>query len=318
MSEDSPSLEGISLESVRVLVELFDGLPRIEERLLRRRYEERALAFDRTLVFVSALEILAAGERTVSRGRLYVSVQAAMEYSARAFAEGLLRLTLKSRTMYAQKLGAVLAAFRLDEGTFRLASTELSGEQYAARDFLMETSAIQTTEGPGYYLLNDWFLADYLSSQFLHGTPPEKLDEIRERQADIGLAAELEVMDYERRLVGPEDLDLVVHVAGRNTGAGFDITSVRRDAITRRARLRLIEVKAVSPVDWFFTLTRNERAVAVESAASYFLYLVPVVKGKPDVGELVVVADPVGRLTIDCGWQVVEGDWQVRKAGEHA
>ena len=318
MSEEPSTLEGISLESVWVLAELLDGLPRIEQRLLVRRYEERALAFGPTLAFVSALRILEGEGGTVWRGRSYARVHSAMRIGAKDFAASVLRLTLNSPTTYGKELKAVLAAFRLDEGAFGLRTTDLGAEQYAARNFLMEASAIRASRQLGYYVLDDWFLGDYLASRFLEGTPPEKLEQIRQRQADIGLAAEREVLRYERGSVGPEDLDLVVHVARHNTSAGFDIISVRRDEVTRGRRLRLIEVKAVSPVDWRFTLTRNEKAVAVENAASYFLYLVPVVNGNPDVGDLMVVADPVAVLNTDCGWQIAEVDWDVHRTRGHA
>ena len=78
--------------------------------------------------------------------------------------------------------------------------------------------------------------------------------------------------------------------------------------------MRLIEVKAVSLKDWGFTFTLNEIRTATESKDAYFLYLVPVVRGEPDVDGMLVLRDPMATLDESGQWIVEHGDWKVRKA----
>ena len=93
----------------------------------------------------------------------------------------------------------------------------------------------------------------------------------------------MQVFEHEREIVGHRNAAKVIHIAMENTNAGFDIASIRREKETGQLCIRKIEVKAVSPKEWAFTLTRNEIRVATESKDAYFLYLVPVIEGKPEV-----------------------------------
>ena len=158
-------------------------------------------------------------------------------------------------------------------------SEGLRREYYAARNILLEGGAIRLEHQTGVCTVSSWFHSDFIRALFTHGTTPQALDDILRGRKDIGLSAELAVVDLERQILGRGDASNVIHIALDNISAGFDIASIRRQPHTDQLTARLIEVKAVSPTDWKFTFTPNEVRVATENWGAYYLYLVPCSKG---------------------------------------
>jgi hypothetical protein len=62
---------------------------------------------------------------------------------------------------------------------------------------------------------------------------------------------------------------------------------------------RLIEVKAVSPIDFKFYWSRNEIETARVHGPNYFLYLVPVFKNGFDMQKLKIIQNPFKRVYLD-------------------
>ena len=307
-------MEGVSLESAQVLVELIADNATVERDLLERRFSERARGFEETLKFMEGMQALTTERgREVRRAGGLDGMQEALRAGDRTFIEYMARLGVDSATRYGREMRGVLKAFRMEEEQAWLGSEDLRGEHYAARNILLEAGAMQLDHEAGTYTINNWFYREFVRARYAHGTTPDKLDYIVNKQAEIGLAAELQVFEHERETVGQRDAANVVHIALENTNAGFDIASTRREEETDRLRIRMIEVKAVSPRDWAFTLTRNEVRVATESKDSYFLYLVPVIEGKPAVTKMDVIQNPVRELLHGDEWTIEEGDWSVSR-----
>ena len=311
-------MEGVSLESAQVLVELIGDNSTLEKKLLKRRFNERARGFDETLKFMEGMQVLEESAREIRRARSLDSMQEALRAGGRKFNECITRLGVGSATRYGREIRGVLKAFRLEEGQARLGSKDLRGELYAARNILLEAGAMQLNREAGTYTINNWFYREFVRARYAHGTKPEKLDDVVSKQAEIGLAAELRVFEYERETVGRRDAANVVHISLENTNAGFDIASTRREKETDQLRIRMIEVKAVSPIRCTFTLTRNEVCVATENKDTYFLYLVPIIEGEPDVTRMDMIQNPVKELQVEDEWTIREGDWCVSRVVQYA
>ena len=306
------------MESAQVLVELFGGHVRMKKDLLERRFSERARGFKETVKFMEAVQAITEGRRQVRRGNGLDTMQRKLKGGRRTFVEHMAELGVQSGTRYGTEIRAVLNAFRLEEGQAWLGTEDSWGKHYAARNILLEAGAIKLDHYSGIYTINHWFYREFIKARYSHGTKPETLKGVMERQADIGAAAEKEVFEYERLIVGVRDAAKVVHIALESTGAGFDIASIRREAGTDQIRLRMIEVKAVNRRDWAFTLTSNEIRVARESKNTYFLYLVPVMKGEPTVSGMKVIQNPVEELLRGQGWTIEKGDWNIRRITGYA
>ena len=310
-------MEGVSLESAQVLVELIGDNSTLEKKLLKRRFSERARSFEETLKFMEGMRAIEETPGGIRRAGSLDGMQEALKTGERKFIEYITRLGVVSATRYGKEIRGVLEAFRLDKGQARLGSEDLRGELYAARNILLEAEAMQLDREAGTYTINSWFHREFIRARFAHGTKPEKLDNVVRAQAEIGFAAELKVFEHERETLGPKDAANVVHIALENTNAGFDIASTRREEETDQLRIRMIEVKAVSPKHWAFTLTRNEVRVATENKDSYFLYLVPVIEGEPKITKMDVIQNPAKELQVESEWTIREGDWSVSRLVQH-
>ena len=305
------AFDGVSLKSVRVLVGLVTNKSQVEKSLLERRYKEQALDFEKMLLFMTALDVITCSDRYIFRSATLGQIQEALQTSEKRLVEYVMQLTLDSTTRYGTEIRKVLYKFKLERGKFCLRPHDLKHGQYATRNILMEAEAIGLNSEQDEYVVNDWFCQHFVKVRYALGTTPDQLTKINRRKEEIGLAAETAVMKYERQMVGRRDSANVVHIALKNTNAGFDIASLRRNVGTNGSRIRMIEVKAVSPKDWAFTLTKNEIKIAAENTSDYYLYLVPIVGGKPDIANMDVVQDPTDMLVCDNKWKVEKGDWNV-------
>ncbi|MGA2180969.1 MAG: DUF3883 domain-containing protein [Verrucomicrobiota bacterium] len=92
----------------------------------------------------------------------------------------------------------------------------------------------------------------------------------------------------------------IKHVASENVGAGYDILSFTKMANRGGFSDRLIEVKAVSPIDFRFYWSRNEIETARIHGQNYFLYLVPVSKNGFDMQKLKIIQNPFKKVYLDC------------------
>ena len=307
------AFDGVSLKSVRVLVDLITNKSRVEKNVLERRYREQALDFEEVLLFMAALEAITCSDRYISRSAKLGQIQEALQTSEKRFIECVMLLTLDSTTEYGAEIRKVLGKFKLERGKFCLCPHNLKHGQYATRNILMEARAIELNSKQDEYVVNDWFCQYHVKVRYALGTTPDQLIEINRRKEEIGFAAETAVMKSERQIVGRRDSANVVHIALDNTNAGFDIASLRRNTGTNESRIRMIEVKAVSPKDWAFTLTKNEIKIAAENTSDYYLYLVPIVGGKPDITNMDVIQNPADALVCDNRWQIEKGDWNVSR-----
>ena len=309
--------EGLALRSVEVLVDVLRNHVHLEWQVAKRRFSERARGFGEAVTFLEAMGAVEVLGANIGRDRTLEGMVEALSIDRQAFSTHLVRAVVDSHTGYGGELRAVCRAFGLEAGRVKMKWARIGEEYYAARNVLLEGGAMRLDHSTGNYSVSRWFHADFIRAIYSDGPSPEQLRDRKRDQADIGFAAELEVMSFEQRTVGEKDANMVVHIAMENTAAGFDIASVRRETSTDEVRVRLIEVKAVSPRNWAFVFTRNEVQIATENQCSYFLYLVPVRNGKPRVDEVWVIKNPMEELMKEHVWRIEQGDWNVSKREDH-
>ena len=315
--KNKAAMEGISLESIRVFIGLIGNKVAIEKQLLERRFRESARGFEKVLHFMKEMQALRESGREIHRAMNLDDMQKTLRKNKQAFSEYIVKLLMESPTSYGEEMREVIRAFRIEEEKASLGFRNLKREYYAARNMFIEAEALQIDLQTATYTINGWFYPEFFRSRYAHGTTPEKLDNLVNKQAAIGLAAELKVLEHEREIVGSRDAANVIHIAMENTNAGFDIASTRREEETGQLLIRMIEVKAVSPKNWAFTLTKNEIRVATENKDTYFLYLVPVIQGEPEVTKMDVIQNPAKELLDEEVWTIRDGDWNVSRAIRH-
>ena len=289
----------------------------VEKALLERRFQERSSGFEETLEFLESLGLVKETGRSITPTKSLNNIENALGEQIDEFAEKIMIRALHSSTRYGREMRGVLELFRLDTGQAVLEARAVPASGDTGRDLLHEGGMLQLNHGTETYTIEGRFTSEFIEVRFGNGIAPEKLERIANANAEIGHLAELRVLEYERETVGAKDAKHVLHVAKKNASAGFDIASVRRERMSNSLQFRMIEVKAVSDVDWEFSWSRNERTVAAEGKEAYFLYLVPVTNGKPDLNKLEVLRDPLRQLEDLKRWKIEEGDWVVARKGNH-
>lgn len=303
-----------TLLSISLMVKLMANRAQIGESTLERRFREGARGFAQTKSLLKSLRVLETEGQFVKPSPNLTELFDAMGIGEDVFARLLVRLIERSRGQFGEELRRIFAAFRLERGEPALWVAAFPDERFAMRNLLIELGVIHVDHGKERYLIGSRFFDTFIQSRYSRGVSPKALASDLMRKDELGLRTEKRVVETEKDIVGEVHGQMVRHVSLENSAAGFDIASVRVNENTGHCCLRLIEVKAVSPKDWRFTFTMNEIRTATENKDAYFLYLVPIVQGEPNVGGMVVLRDPIDTLSNSAGWIIQHGDWKVRKA----
>ena len=160
------------------------------------------------------------------------------------------------------------------------------------RNFLMDIRVVTYQAADDVYVLEEDGVELYVwANNLKRPTSRSKLQADAKQKEELGSAAELAVLDYEKNRVGGQWISKVEHVSARIPFACYDIKSVTLQ--NSKAVPRYIEVKAVSADSHQFYWTASEFEAARLLRTKYFLYLLPVVAGDGfDLTRMLIVEDP--------------------------
>jgi len=294
----SSAFSGLRFPQVQALMKLLSTTSFANATFLRRKYQEQHTHFDETVHFLSRLGLVKKDKRS-------------MKLTGDPVVPDLLKGTIVRRIMttnteYAADLRAYLQTFKMEQqGCISKASASRAISKAATRDFLMDTGAVKFHPGRGVHLLEEQYLDVYVQAGRTTRLSPKKQQQLIARRSEIGFRAEEKVVVHERRVVGKRLADQVIHTALDDAGAGYDILSLRD---TKGGIQRLfIEVKAVPPQTHRFFWSENEVELARQLRDRYYLYLLPVKKGRFYLSQLTVIQNPATAVLQD------KDEWEVQK-----
>lgn len=180
-------------------------------------------------------------------------------------------------------------------------------QQSPLRNFLMDVRAVTYRAADDTYLLEEDAVDLYVwAINFRRSTSKEMLQFDVKRKEQLGLAAEIAILEYERGRVGARWAHKVEHISAGSPFACYDVKSVTvrsGDAVPR-----YIEVKAVPHDSYQFYWTRSEVEAAQLLKAKYFLYLLPVfTRGGFDLERILIIDDPyISVYQNSEAWQIEE------------
>jgi hypothetical protein len=182
-----------------------------------------------------------------------------------------------------------------------------------ARDFLMELGAVTHRMGTDSYVISEPFAHLGLWARNVRAPADVNFNHRAQERSQLGRAAELAALEWEKQRVGREWADRVRHVAAKHPAACFDIQSVTIDRA--RTQPRFIEVKAVAADSFEFHWSRAEIEAAQILGLRYFLYLLPVrSQGIPDANAVEVIQNPYSAVYQNSeGWLKAEADIVCRR-----
>lgn len=258
-AKDQSLFERLSLRNAAELMKILESSNLTDTHYHKERYLESAQHFDEIAQYLAFLEIILLEENEISQGKKFKHAIAQLNQGEDRFFQYLIFATVMSDSPYSEELKAFIREFEPSQSgkliLKRLAPGDLA---FAVRNFLIEVDTVKLNYSTGLCTLDGYLEEIYLRLEKNEAFSPEELEAALLNQAKIGRLAEERVMDYEKSKAGEPLEHLVQHVAKFNTAAGFDIYSVRPG--NGEIGLRLyIEVKAVSPTDYKFYWSRNER-----------------------------------------------------------
>jgi hypothetical protein len=212
------------------------------------------------------------------------------------------KLLLESRDMPLQ-IDNFLSLFQKTNGRYEFIPTSAQQLSYSeVRNFLIEFDFLSVDQDRIKYVINDEYAHLLIKRANAIQIAPEELARALEKHRQLGANAEIQVVAYERNRLQafPELPSRIDHVALRDTALGYDIKSFEVPPHDNHYSERFIEVKAVSPLDYTFYLTRNELQKSSELGARYYLYLLPVLSDKKfDFDRMIIVQDPYANVAMN-------------------
>lgn len=285
----------ISFREIKILWGILRNLSLTKEDFVRKRFLQDALHYSDVMDFLKQLGLL-----RVARGQ--ISTKENLGETDEEMKSALVQRLLDQDAPYWLHINKFLGHFESVEGKFEvLMDSERRRRFGGIRNLLLELEFLDRDFDKPRYWISPQYLTAFIDAKSISSTSPLEFQDVLRARAKLGHEAELEVLKFESaRLRDCSGLaKRIKHVASENVGAGYDILSFTKTANPSGFSDRLIEVKAVSPIDFKFYWSRNEIETARVHGLNYFLYLVPVSKSGFDMQKLKIIQNPFKRVYLD-------------------
>lgn len=304
LGKRASAFEGLILRHVFALLEVLEHSSIRTESRIRKVFSQHAQGFDSTLSFLIRISVVQ------KRGGILSLRVAPPSAGGPARQEWLLSRLLQTRNRYRSELLRYLSKYKVLDGELIYnAPVPRRSRESHVRNFLMQMGIVRHDVETGRCVLSRDYMSLCVSVRGRgRQVLPDLLAKSTAARDEMGLSAEIAVIEFEKKRLGPRLANEVDHVALRNAAAGYDIRSITV-ADDRPMMPRYIEVKAVSPASMRFHWTQNEMNVAQVLQESYYLYLLPVDSGGSfDLGRLMMIPNPhIAVLGSETEW-IIEPD----------
>jgi len=297
---------GLKYRQLTALIEIINITNDKNIDVIKRRHRDLSDNFEGAMAFLRELRVL--DERN-SKLSIIKEFKTSNKEQPKALdlERKLLNRLLSTDSAHFNDVHNYLKKYKVINNNYEYRPTTSSRvKESAVRDLLIEFNFIEYNKTLYTYRIKEDHLDSFEVYLKLKKLSPSDLAYILKRKEDIGKAAELVVMQFEReRLKGnPSLLKLIEHVALKDVMAGYDILSWELGMNKRNSKPRYIEVKAVSKLDSGFCWSRNEIKKASVLADRYYLYLLPVIGNfKFDLKALIIIPNPFTNVYNDIeGW----------------
>lgn len=291
--------ENLKYKQIKTLLEVVNHTKEKNLEVIRKQHKSVSENFTGAMRFLQELKILKEKNGIVSVKKAF-QVTLNGRLSDGKLKGLLLNELLTTKSVLFQAIQTYLDKFKIVQNTFEYNPNTASRiKESGVRNLLMELDLIVYINSVRTYKINKRHFDSfeiYLNHKKLS---PEELTLILKRKNDLGRAAELEVLRYEKKRLAkyPGLAAKIEHIAKKNVLAGFDILSWEAESDNNHEVPRYIEVKAISREDYNFYWSHNEIEKAQKMTTRYYLYLLPVIDNKQfDVGALEIISDPITKV----------------------
>jgi Domain of unknown function (DUF3883) len=307
-------LHRISYREIKILWGILGNLSLTKEDLVQKRFLQTGVQYSDVSDFLNGLGLVRKSKGCIRRNTVSDETDDAIKI---AIIERLLNRT----TPYRILLNEFLGHFKNMNGRFEITmNSERRGRFGGIRNLLLELEFLDHDLDKPRYWVSPQYLTAFLDAKSVSASSPLDFQAILCAREKLGCEAELEIVKYEtaRLKNHPPLAKRIKHVAAENVSAGYDILSFTETKNVTGISDRLIEVKAVSPLDFKFFWSRNEIETARLHGQNYYLYLVPVSKTGFDLGKIKIIQNPFHQVYMnDDSWHrqdEIVSFWQKQSA----
>ena len=293
------AFENLKYRQIKTFVDVFNEARSKNREIVRSKYDLASKNFDEARYFLKALGVL-----SEQKGTLSMSKHFQIAHDAQVSDDKLKELLRK-------KLLTTEGSLR-DHAQSYLGNFQSAGRLYSykpttaarlrdsdIRNFFVEIDLVEYNSKSNSYNVNEKYLDLFEAHLEQKKLSPKRLELILRDKDAVGKAAELKILQYERKRLArhPELLAKIEHIALNDVMAGYDILSWETERQKDKPEPRYIEVKAVSKIDGQFYWSRNEVERARQLTTKYALYLLPVIDGKRfDTDNLQIIQNPIRQI----------------------
>lgn len=288
--------EKISLHHVLVLFDTLNTSSLLNKEMIKKKFLRRGLYFDDTVEFIKELGLITFEGEHIALTEKYNTCRSSKLSDGDAIKNFIVNCLFRDGTSFSEYLIDFCSHFVLINDCYQFAPLSPQRIYYSAiRNFLIELGVIALDSSDKKYVVTSSFRSTF--ENFINNKRLSKSDfeVIQHRQKEIGDAAELKIVEYEKQRLSnyPFLSERIEHIAKYDIKAGYDIKSYEEVGQNDRIVPRYIEVKAVSISNSRFFWSRNEIEKSEFYRNLYYLYLLPVRDNDEfDLKGLLVINDP--------------------------
>ncbi len=293
------AFENLKYRQIKALLEVVNKTKGKTLEVITKRYKSVSDNFNGVKLFLTEIKVL-------NEQNGHVTIKKAFQVTMnKRLTENILKgllldELLTTKSVFSPDIKKYLDKFEVVRNSFEYKPNTVSRvKESGVRNLFMELDLIEYNRSSGTYRIKERHFDSFEAYMNRKKLSPKELMIILKRKEDLGKAAELEVLRYEKERLAnyPELIAKIEHIAKKDVMAGYDILSWNMEHINGSAVPIYIEVKAISKNDSIFYWTRNEIEKAKKLADKYFLYLLPAIGNKQfDVGALEIIPDPINEV----------------------
>lgn len=289
--------DNISFHQIKVLINIFYSLSELKHEFIKNWFQPDAQNYKETLDFLRGLKLVKVKDDIIILTEEFKKVIKEYKQNESIINNFLLKKLINSKNIFSREIFTYLSNFKIYNDSFEYTPTiKKRLKESGIRNIFIELGLIWYDRQNKKYEITDNYILDFINYIENRKMTLEELQFKLKKQEDLGKAAELEIIKYEKNRLkkNPQLLKYIEHTSKCNILAGYDIKSCelgKNDFQT--PELRFIEVKAVSILDCRFNWSRNEIDKSKLYGMQYCLYLLPMIKGKRfDIKKLKIIRNP--------------------------
>jgi len=289
--------DNITFHQIKVLINIFNSLSELKYEFIKNWFQSDAQNYKETLDFLKYLKLIKVKDDIIILTAEFGKIIKEYNQNESIINHFLLKKLINSKNIFTKEIFSFLSNFKIYNDSFEyIPITKKRLKESGIRNLFIELGLIWYDRQNKKYEITNNYILDFINYIENRKMSLEELQFILKKQEDLGKAAELEIIKYEKNRLKkkPQLLNRIEHTSKYDIKAGYDIKSCELEKNDfQTPKLRFIEVKAVSILDYRFNWSRNEIDKSKLYGMQYYLYLLPTIRGKRfDIKKLKIVRNP--------------------------